>query len=73
MKRPDAARNALTAYVNAVAGEGSEPVATQATDLIADLLHYVETHGEGGTDAAKNAVETGRFHWEYEQNEDDPS
>lgn len=71
MRQPDAAKAALEAYVERVGGEHNEPIETQATDLIADLLHYVETHPNGGREAAEDALSGGQFQWQYEQDNED--
>ena len=69
MMQPEAARAALAEYANRVGGESSEPLETQVTDLVADLLHLLCQ--EDCTGDPLDAVNSGVFHFEYEQQNGD--
>jgi hypothetical protein len=67
VKQPEAARQAVAIYSANVGGEATEPLDTQVTDLIADLLHLLADSGCYSEDEAIGALESGRFHFEYEE------
>ncbi|GGR51870.1 hypothetical protein [Streptomyces roseolus] len=64
MRNPRAANAALDAYGKLVSGERTEPIETQAADLITDLLHLVAN--SEGEETAVQAAERAIFHFQYE-------
>lgn len=67
MKQPEAARQAVAIYSANVRGEATEPLDTQVTDLIADLLHLLADSGDYSEAEVLKAHEWGRMHFEEEE------